>query len=235
MSQFPLPLPPARRPSLDRANFVVSASNAAAIGWIDRWPDWPAGVLLLHGPAGCGKTHIVHLWAGRCGAEIIAGADLGEAAAHRPFETAARPIAVDDADRAPEPMLLHLYNACLEAGADLLLTARHSPGAWRIALDDLASRLRALPAAGIAPPDDALLGAVLAKHFADRQLKPAPDLISYLLLRIERSFAAAAAIVAELDAASLGEGEPIAVPLARRLLGKERDQSLPPPSEAGVT
>ncbi len=235
MSQFPLPLPPARRPSLDRANFVVSASNATAIGWIDGWPDWPARVLLLHGPAGCGKTHIVHLWAGRCGAEIIAGSDLGEAAAHRPFETAARPIAVDDADRAPEPMLLHLYNACLEVGGDLLLTARRRPGAWPMALDDLASRLRTVPVAGIAPPDDALLGAVIAKHFADRQLKPAPDLIPYLLLRIERSFAAAAAIAASLDAASLVGGEPLAVPLARRLLAAEPSQSLPPPSEEGLT
>jgi chromosomal replication initiation ATPase DnaA len=233
MSQLPLPLPP-RAPTFDRANFVVSASNAAALGWVERWPNWPARALLLHGPAGSGKTHLVHLWAARSGAEILSGGDLGDAAVQHWYERGDRPIAIDDADRATEPNLLHLYNACLEVGSSLLLTAGRSAAAWPIGLGDLASRLRALPAVGIAAPDDALLGAVLAKHFADRQLQPPPDLIPYLLLRIERSFAAAAAIVERLDHAALERREPIAAPLARRLLQPASDQTLPP-SEAGAT
>ncbi len=62
----------------------------------------------------------------------------------------------------------------LERGGSLLLTTPAPPAALPIALADLASRLRALPVAGIAPPDDALLAAVLVKHFADRQLRVAP-------------------------------------------------------------
>ena len=53
-----------------------------------------------------------------------------------------------------------------------------------------------------APPDDALLGALLLKLFADRQLVVAEALIAYLVRHMERSFAAAQAIVvAALDAA----------------------------------
>ena len=57
--------------------------------------------------------------------------------------------------------------------------------------------------ARLEPPDDALLGAVLVKLFADRQLAVAPRLIRYLVSRMDRSFAAAEAMVAKLDRAGL--------------------------------
>ena len=68
------------------------------------------------------------------------------------------------------------------------------------------------------PPDDALLGALLAKLFADRRIAPHPALIPWLAARIERSAAAAQAAVARLDAASLAEGAPVGIALARRTL-----------------
>ena len=74
------------------------------------------------------------------------------------------------------------------------ISARRPPARWPIALPDLASRLRAAPAAAIGPPDDALLAAVLVKHFADRQVRVAPGVIGFAVRRMERSFAAAAAL-----------------------------------------
>jgi chromosomal replication initiation ATPase DnaA len=71
---------------------------------------------------------------------------------------------------------------------------------------------------GIAPPDDALLAAVLVKHFADRQLRVAPEVFSYLVARMERSFAAAAAIAARLDRLALETRRPVTVKLAREVL-----------------
>ena len=72
--------------------------------------------------------------------------------------------------------------------------------------------------AGKGPPDDALLTAVLAKHFIDRGITPPARLIPYLVTRIERSLAAAGQIVADLDAAALREGRAPSVQLAGRLL-----------------
>ena len=112
-------------------------------------------------------------------------------------------VAVDDAERAAEPALLHLFNCCRESGAGLLIVAREAPAIWGIALPDLASRLRAADTVGIGVPDDSLLAAVLVKHFADRQLRVAPELVGYLVPRMERSFAAAAALAERLDRLAL--------------------------------
>jgi chromosomal replication initiation ATPase DnaA len=215
-SQLPFDLP--HRPALGRADFVVSGCNAAAFGWIERWPDWPQRVLVLHGPPNCGKSHLAELWRRRSGAVLVAGGVLGGL---DPTALAAgAAVAVDDAENAPERALLHLYNCCVEAGTSLLVVARAAPGAWPIALPDLASRLRAAPAAAIALPDDDLLAAVLVKHFADRQVRVPPAVITYLVPRMERSFEAAAAMAERLDRLALSEGRPIGIALARKILAE---------------
>jgi len=113
---------------------------------------------------------------------------------------------------------LHLYNNIVEAGGSLLLTGRTPPARWPLALADLRSRLRALPAVAVLPPDDALLAALLVKLFADRQLRVATDLVHYLVGRLERSPDAARRAVAALDAGALAKGREITVPLAREVL-----------------
>ena len=83
---------------------------------------------------------------------------------------------------------------------------------------DLRSRLRAAPAVAVAPPDEALIAAVLVKLFADRQLAIGEEVVAYLALHLERSFAAARDAVAALDAAALAEQRRITVPLVKRVL-----------------
>jgi len=215
-TQLAIDLP--HRPALGRADFLVSECNAAALAWIDRWPDWPDRVLVLHGPARCGKTHLAQLWRARSGAVAVVGAALGQEAPDALARGGA--VVLDDAERAAEVALLHLYNCCREAGAFLLIVAREAPAAWPIALGDLASRLRAAPSVAIAAPDDALLGAVLVKHFADRQVIVRPGVIRFLLRRMERSFAAAAALADRLDRLALSAGRPVGLALARQALAE---------------
>jgi chromosomal replication initiation ATPase DnaA len=202
-------------PQYHRADFLVSDSNRAAFELIERWPDWPARALVLHGPAGSGKTHLAHLWCARAGALFLAGG-----AVPRPQEPTAS-VAVDNAERADERSLLHLYNLTLERGGGLLLTMPAPPARLAIGLADLASRLRSLPIVGIARPDDRLLTTVLAKHFADRQLRVVPEVLAYLVARIERSFAGAADIAARLDQLGLETRRPVTIKLAREVLGAE--------------
>lgn len=40
-------------------DFLVAGANREAAEWIARWPDWPAPGLALHGPPGCGKSHLL--------------------------------------------------------------------------------------------------------------------------------------------------------------------------------
>ena len=219
MTQLVIDLP--HRPAFGRADFLVSECNAAALGWIERWPEWPLGALVLHGPAGSGKSHLAHLWRERTGGVLILGDTL------QPLEpdqvARSRAVALDDAADAPEEALLHLYNCCGESGASLLIVAREAPARWPVVLPDLASRLRAAPSVSIALPDDALLAAVLVKHFADRQVQVAPGVIAFLVRRMERSFAAAGALAARLDRLSLGAGRPIGIALARVALAEAGD------------
>ncbi len=223
MIQLAIDLTP--RPALGRTDFLRSDCNAAALDWIDRWPDWPAPAVALYGPSGSGKTHLAHLWCAHAGADLIAAEAVAEIDPARLFGAGPRGVAIDEAERAAEAPLLHLYNSCVENGGSLLIIAREPPATWPIALADLASRLRALPTVGIAAPDDGLIAAVLVKHFADRQLRVAPEIIAYLLPRMERSFAAATALAARLDQLALSRGGAVTIPLARQVLAEERDQS----------
>ena len=115
------------------------------------------------------------------------------------------------------------------------MAARQPPASWTIALPDLDSRLRGVLAIGIGLPDDALLGAVLVKHFADRQLHVAPEVIAYLLTHMERSFGAAAEMAARLDVVSLRERRAITVALARQLVSEAAVHSSSSARDSGVT
>ena len=55
----------------------------------------------------------------------------------------------------------------------------------------------------LSAPDDQLLGAVLLKLFADRQLAPTPEALNYLVKHMTRDFATARAVVAVVLMAGL--------------------------------
>jgi chromosomal replication initiation ATPase DnaA len=211
--------------STSEVDFQVADGNREAAAWIGRWPDWPARGLVIHGPPGAGKSHLLAVWRRRTGALAVDAESLPPASG---APTVARDVAVaiDDADRiaggSAEVALLHLYNRVVEAEGWLLLTGREPPSRWPLGLPDLASRLKALPAVALAPPDDALLAAVLVKLFADHQLTVSEEVVTLLLSRMERSFAAARETVAALDAASLAEQRKIDKALVRELTGERR-------------
>lgn len=224
-----LPLDLGHRPALGREDFLVAECNAAAVAWIDRWPDWPGGGLALHGPAGCGKSHLAEVWRGRSGAIRLDAALLAGAEPPQLLGTA-RACVIDGlydsgAARPDERRLLHLYNLMRERGGHVLFAARAAPARWPVALPDLRSRLGALPAVEIGPPDDVLLAAVLVKLFVDRQLAVGADVIDYLARRMERSFEAARRLVAALDREALAAHRRIALPLAREVLRREFPQT----------
>ncbi|MGI9417997.1 MAG: HdaA/DnaA family protein [Geminicoccaceae bacterium] len=209
-----LPLAFDRRTASGIEDFMPASSNQEALAWIERWPDWPAPALVLHGPAGAGKTHLATIWAARC-----RGLDLGSELGRVLELDASRCYLVDDVEPvADEVALLQLYNRLREEGGHLLLTANKPVAQWTIQLPDLRSRLAAAPSAAIGPPEDELLAALFLKLFDDRQLKVPEPVIHYLLTHMERSFAAAHRLVDALDHLSLERQRPITIPLARLAL-----------------
>lgn len=212
--QLILDLPHRAAHGLD--DFLVAPCNETAVAWIDRWPDWPNNALILHGPQGCGKSHLAEVWRTRTGARLTDGRHLSPAEVP---ELADAALVVDHANFTPQwETMFHLVNLMREEGKALLLLSRLSPPQWRIGLPDLRSRIGAMHAVAIGQPDDCLLRAVLLKLMSDRQMLPRGDIAAYVAARIERSFAAAGAVVAALDNEAMGEGRSVTVPLARKVL-----------------
>ena len=230
LRQLVLDLPVAQADGIE--DFLRDQSNASAFDAVLAWPEWPASALIVDGPAGCGKSHLARIWAGRVGAAWLPADRLHEF--ERPLDVLGERTccAVDDADRVrDEVLLLQLYNITKERGGHLMLTASSPLAAWLPRLPDLSSRLKTAWTAPITAPRDELLAAVMVKQFHDRQLQVSAEIIQYLLRTIERSFDGARRAVHAIDRASLHAKRPITLPLARRALELVRDQDQPHPNE----
>ena len=154
--------------SLTRDNFLEGPANAAGLALIDGWPEWPNRVMLLVGPEGCGKSHLAAIWAEQAGARSISAHALTAAAVPGALATGA--LVVEDlrSGDVDERALFHLMNLAREDEAFVLITAREPASAFEVELRDLRSRLRAVPAVTLLPPDDQLFRAL------DRQILRGP-------------------------------------------------------------
>ena len=201
-------------PAMGREDFLVSSSNAEAAAWIDRWPDWPGPALVLVGPPGSGKSHLGQVWRTRSQARVFeadAVPGLGE--------TGSSSVIIEDADRqSSDTAVLHLYNAVVENGGHVLVTARQPPARWAGRLPDLVSRLAAAPTASIGSPDEALISAIVVKMLADLHLDIADNVLTYLVTRMELSFAATERLVAEINRAALAARRGVTLSVVREAL-----------------
>jgi chromosomal replication initiation ATPase DnaA len=216
--QLALDLPVDERRGVE--DFLVSDCNEAAYSHIESWPHWPDQVLRLLGPEGSGKSHLAAIWAARAHGWTISAREITHERV--PHLASAGALVIEDADKGvrDEAALFHLVNLVRARKGHLLVTARTAPDAWGLATPDLLSRLRLSPAAEIGAPDDALLRAVLVKHFVDRQLVVDVGTVEALALRMERSFAAARDVVEKLDRLSLEHGRRITRSMAAGLFAE---------------
>jgi chromosomal replication initiation ATPase DnaA len=158
---------------------IISQANEAVAKALSEPGAWPFRTAVLCGPPRSGKTL------------------LGRWFAHtQPFAQV-----IDGVDAWEEAEVFHAWNRAQESGAPLLLISDTAD--WVVSLPDLRSRLSAALHLAISEPDDALLSALLELHAARRRLVLGDSAATYLVPRIERSYAAAERIVAEIDRISL--------------------------------
>jgi chromosomal replication initiation ATPase DnaA len=181
MSQIALPL--ITRRADDPARIVVGNANRAAVDALSDPSAWPYGTMILAGPTRSGKTLLARWAAERHDLETIDGAD-----------------AVDETE------LFHRWNRAQESRQALLLVTDRDP--WNIALPDLRSRLGAALHVTIGHPDDEMVGALIGAHADARSLALGEGALTYLVPRLERSFAAIEAVVAAIDRLSLERKTP---------------------------
>jgi chromosomal replication initiation ATPase DnaA len=144
------------RQAFGRDDFLVTASNAAAVELIDQWPNWLSYGAIIIGPAGSGKSHLVEVWRQKTSAAICRAEELRIEDIPQLFQN--RLLAVEISTAFDERALFHALNFAKQEDAQILITAQGIPA---LQIPDLRSRLNALPIVAILPPDDELLRGVL--------------------------------------------------------------------------
>jgi chromosomal replication initiation ATPase DnaA len=192
-SQIALPLSPVS----GAANIVVGPSLQPVIDGLMAAQEWPYRSCILSGPARSGKSLL---------ARWFVASDLGDA--------------LDGADRLPEDDVFHAWNRAQASGRPLLLINDAGPGQWRVTLPDLGSRLGGSMALTIPAPDEELLVQLLEEHAARRGLALGDGVLAFLLPRIERTHAAAEAMVETIDRLSLERKAAPTISLVRDALAQ---------------
>lgn len=208
--QLPLELPSAP-PRFDRATFVRADANDAAWRAGEAWLVSAEPVLVVCGPQGAGKTHFARALTEGMAAAHVNARDFASAA------PAALTIVDDMPAEDPKTFLAPLESGAL-AGRRFILAGEGHPSAWSMGLKDLRTRIEAAPRAVLADPDEALIRAVIAKGFRDRQVSVGPQVIDYAVPRLPRTFVAARAFVALADRMALEEKRKITTPFIQKLL-----------------
>ena len=193
MAQLALPL--AWPDGVGAGDYFVSDANRPVVRHLDHWALWPVMATLLTGPRKSGRSLLARGFALRSGGELV-----------------------DDAERADEEALFHAWNRAQARRRPLILVADRAPPEWAVALPDLRSRLAATPVVRIAEPDEPLVGQLIEKLCLDRGLAAPPELVRYLVPRIERSYWGVNRTVEALDELAYRHRQRLTVPLARRAL-----------------
>jgi chromosomal replication initiator protein len=195
--------------------------------------------LVLHGPAGVGKSHLLNAIGNElakkegakvaCGRaqqfvdELIGALEAGTVERWRQRWRSVSALLLDDAqilsgtERA-QAELFHLFNVLHEAGTQIVLAFDRSPQQ----LDALADRLRSRFSGGLVVeirPPDATLRQRIYRHTLQRLGMPVPsDVLSYLARRESDDVRDIVATADELARAAEQAGTPVTLGFARRLL-----------------
>jgi len=180
-------------------DFLISEANRGAFDHFQRWSLWPVMATLLTGPRKSGRSLLGRIFVRKTGGRLF-----------------------DDAEEHEEEDLFHAWNQAQASRKPLLIVAAAPPPRWEVTLPDLRSRLAATPQIAIAPPDDALLAALILKLLGDRGIAAAPEIADFLVPRMERSYVAVLRVVDALDRAMLSHHKRLTVPVAKRALVEAR-------------
>jgi hypothetical protein len=179
----------------DERDFIISDSNRVAIRHLEHWSLWPVMATVLIGPRKSGRSLIGRIFAAKSGGRFI-----------------------DAAEKQDEEMLFHAWNAAQENRSPLLMIADVAPPHWRLRLPDLRSRLLATPLIVFAEPDADLTGPLIEKLLTARGVYAPPEVVRYLVPRVERSYIGIGRVVDAIDEIALEKRQRITVPIARSAL-----------------
>lgn len=229
IQQLPLEFEP--RPYMDKEDFMIAQCNFEAFRAVESWPVWQFFALCLYGSEGCGKTHLANIFSTHVSRTenypyklpCIKAKDLKLENVHRLYQQYNCLIVEDLNENINQEAMFHLYNLYRNEGGYILFTAETAPARMHFTLPDLQSRLNIIPSVEIGEPDDELLSALIVKLFTDRQVMVSPEIVSYILANMQRSFCFARKLVAEIDNISLSRKRAITIPVVKEAIAVLED------------
>jgi chromosomal replication initiation ATPase DnaA len=181
------------------ARFIVSDANRQAFDHFRKWSMWPVKATILRGPRRSGRTLLARSFVERVGGRLF-----------------------DEAEQRDEEELFHAWNQAQDTGRPLVMVAEEAPPTWSPTLPDLKTRLAVTPASRINHPDDALFGALIQLHFADRGLHIPADALRFMRERLNRDYWTAERAVEAVDRFAIAERARLSLPTVRRALAEAR-------------
>ncbi len=180
--------------------------------------------LVVHGPPGCGKSHILnatgHTLSAR-GLKVHAIDLVQDFDESYTLPDDADAIIADGAHASlPPPVegaLFNWYNAHATNGGKVIVALR-PPLAGSEIRDDLRTRLAAGLVVRLSALDDSELKLALAHHARARGLELNDGVLQYLVTRLTRDMGTLTALLDGLDTLSLAEKRAISIPLLRTLI-----------------
>lgn len=200
-------------------NFI-EGNNAAAIAAL-RAAVIGAGHVLLWGPPGSGRSHLLRAAVDHARAagrpSMLASGSMLDARFAPIYNTLASIDDIEGLCADAQVALFNAFNRAREHNLTLLLTARRPPRELTLR-EDLRTRIGQTLVFELQPLDDLTRGEILHTLAQRRGLQIHDELVQFLLRHGRRDLTALLAVLEALDQASLEHQRPITLPLLRELM-----------------
>jgi chromosomal replication initiation ATPase DnaA len=172
-------------------NFVILEENLAAIGFLKnffaqkRFTTAQIPSLILKGERLSGKSHLLHIFAKKFGAEFL---DKNHLKTNNLFNSLSENkfyILENIEDFSDEELLLGLINSAVESKSFLLFSTKPKT---KFTLKDLDSRIKNIFTTEIKNPNLEAIKQILISEFSRRQINAPKRIIDLIANNIERSY-----------------------------------------------
>ena len=227
--QLPLAL---RWPAQQRFDTFITDSNDIAVDALTHAATSESPWIFLSGPPGSGKTHLLF-------AACAAASANGRTAQYLPLskitngrEQSIRAfggsafLAIDDVDaiagdELAEHALFDLFNRVRAENSSVLFAASAPPPQLGVTLPDLVSRLSSCTQLALRPLSDVARREAVRRRASARGIDLDDAVIDWMFDHTPRDLGSLAALIEQIDRASLAAQRRVTVPFLRKLVGTQ--------------
>lgn len=207
--------------SFDDEDYIVTSSNATALEWVEKWPNWGDGIYsnisCIYGEKLSGKSHLARMWSRKSNAINVTTKYLEDKSY---IDSSCNSYVLEDLQNliGHEVDLFNFFEHLIHSKKNLVITADIAISKIPFNLPDLRSRLNSIFSIEIKRPDEEMIEQILLKYFSDKQIAVSASVIKYLVARVNFSYKDILESVEKLDKASLEAQKNISIPFIKSIL-----------------